>query len=152
MTDVTPMQRFLEKVRISRASRYRDLPCVEWTGGKDRNGYGKFQFEGRVQEAHRVAYILFVGPIAPGLVVDHLCRNPGCVHPAHLEPVSHRENLMRGMGPERTRARYIGPTCVHGHPWADNAYFAPGNPTKRLCRACRADQQRRDRARRRAVR
>lgn len=46
--------------------------------------------------AHRLAYELEVGPIPEGLVLDHLCNNPRCVKPAHLEPVTQRENLERG--------------------------------------------------------
>lgn len=43
-------------------------------------------------------YELLVGPIPEGLTIDHLCRNTMCVNPDHLEPVTHRENLMRGVG------------------------------------------------------
>lgn len=45
--------------------------------------------------AHRVAYEYFLGPIPPGMEVDHLCRTRLCVNPMHLEVVGHRENVAR---------------------------------------------------------
>lgn len=47
--------------------------------------------------AHRLSYELFVGPIPDGYELDHLCRNRGCVNPAHLEAVTHRVNVLRGL-------------------------------------------------------
>lgn len=66
--------------------------CWEWTGPKDAKGYGR---HGHFK-AHRIAYELSVGPIPTGLVLDHLCRNPGCVRPQHVEPVTPAENTRRG--------------------------------------------------------
>lgn len=37
-----------------------------------------------------------VGPIPEGLVIDHLCRRPRCINPAHLEAVTNEENVRRG--------------------------------------------------------
>ncbi|MGA4541309.1 HNH endonuclease signature motif containing protein [Uniformispora flossi] len=69
-----------------------------WTGSTNRKGYGRFWFQGRSEEAHRVAYELFVGPIPDGLQIDHVCRVRPCVNPEHLEPVTHEENYRRGNG------------------------------------------------------
>lgn len=79
--------------------------CWEWTasGAGRRQRYGNFQLwvDGRKQAelAHRAAYMLAVGDIAPGMVLDHVaergCRSTRCCNPAHLEPVSNRENLRR---------------------------------------------------------
>lgn len=71
--------------------------CWEWTGAKTAAGYG--QFTRRKEYAHRHAYEDLVGPIPEGLVIDHLCRNPSCVNPDHLEPVTQRENIRRGTSP-----------------------------------------------------
>ncbi len=86
--------------------------CWEWRGLKDEHGYGRFSFNGRLRQAHRVSYVLLVGSIPKGLQLDHLCRNKGCVNPKHLEPVTHGENLRRGNNRNRVKTH-----CVHGHPF-----------------------------------
>lgn len=71
-----------------------DTPCWFWLGSKADNGYGKYPGSGT--GAHREMYKLMVGEIPSGLVLDHLCRNPICVRPSHLEPVTQRINVLRG--------------------------------------------------------
>ena len=44
---------------------------------------------------HRITYEELVRPLVPGETIDHLCRNPRCVNPEHLEPVPLRENVKR---------------------------------------------------------
>ena len=63
------------------------------TGG----GYGRLWNGERVVLAHRLSYEHFVGPVPEGLVLDHLCETRACVNPVHLEPVSRRENMHRGV-------------------------------------------------------
>gem|GEM_PF-2516826 len=98
--------------------------CWEWTAGRARGGYGSTTLRrsstrrGRTygRMAHRVAYELLVGPIPPGLTLDHLCRNRGCVNPAHLEPVTLQENIMRS--PNAVAAVNARKThCPHGRPY-----------------------------------
>lgn len=67
-------------------------------------GYGRVQHDGVPTPAYRVVYELAVGPIPAGLVLDHLCRVIACVNPAHLEPVTHAENVRRGAA-HRAKAR-----------------------------------------------
>lgn len=109
--------------------------CWLWTGSASR-GYGAFTVSvGRTGvSAYRYAYELLVGPIPNGLELDHLCRVRQCVNPAHLEPVTHRENLMRGA---TIIAKHAAQThCLHGHPFDEaNTYTKRG---ARECRACRA--------------
>lgn len=88
--------------------------CWLWTRSLTiGNRYGGLSVDGRMRPAHRVAYELTVGPIPDGLELDHLCRNTRCVRPAHLEPVTHRENMRRGQGWAGQNARKS--TCArHG--------------------------------------
>ncbi|MFK5284023.1 HNH endonuclease signature motif containing protein, partial [Lacticaseibacillus paracasei] len=53
---------------------------------------------GKSQKAHRFMYERLVGPIPAGMQLDHLCRVRPCCNPAHLEPVTQRENIARGRG------------------------------------------------------
>lgn len=72
-----------------------DDGCWEWGGSRLRSGYGNLHHEGRTLLAHRAFYELLVGPIPEGFQIDHLCRNPPCVRPDHLEAVTQAENLRR---------------------------------------------------------
>ncbi len=84
--------------------RLRFMPdgCIEFTGHRLSEGYGHLSVKGKLMLAHRASYELFVGPIPDGLEMDHLCVNPPCVNPAHLEPVTNAENQRRRW--ERYRA------------------------------------------------
>lgn len=82
-----PHVRFFERVEITGF-------CWNWTGGTS-TAYGVFWFGGRMVRAHRWAYEHLVGPIPEGMQLDHLCWNPGCVNPDHLEPVTQDENNAR---------------------------------------------------------
>jgi hypothetical protein len=73
-----------------------DSLCWIWIGAESGNGYGKVSIEGKMKMAHRAVYEIFLGPIPPGFVLDHLCRNRGCCNPHHMEPVTVRENTLRG--------------------------------------------------------
>lgn len=70
-------------------------PCHVWMGAVSDRGYGNFWLHGRTVLAHRQAFEWAVGPIPPGLELDHLCRVTRCVNPAHLEVVTHAENNRR---------------------------------------------------------
>ena len=88
-----------------------DGGCVVFTGWK-RKGYGQVYRDGRSVQAHRAMWELMIGPIPPGLDLDHLCRNRACVNLAHLEPVTRRENLQRGRNWNREKV-----ACPRGHPY-----------------------------------
>jgi len=80
--------------------------CWEWTAARfGAEEYGAFWFGGRTIQAYRLAYETLVGPVADGLECDYLCRNRACVNPLHIEPVTHRENTLRGNSPVAINAR-----------------------------------------------
>ena len=125
--------------------------CWLWPTVNARTGYGSIRVAGRGSRmalAHRVSYELHVGPIPEGLHLDHLCRNRGCVNPEHLEPVTCRENILRGVGFAATNA--VKTHCPAGHPLdGANLYVCPRGTRK--CRACRAEASRRYLQRKRAA-
>lgn len=98
----TPAARFWAKVNKSG-------DCWLWTANSGRRGYGRFGYNGRTQQAHRVAWQLTHGPIKDGLCVCHSCDVPACVNPAHLwlgtqdENVSDRDKKGRHFSPTGER-------------------------------------------------
>lgn len=87
--------------------------CWVWQRAVNGDGYGSCYREGRIWAAHRWYYIQFVGPVPSGLELDHLCRNRRCVNPDHLEPVTTRENILRGEGCTAQAKRKTH--CLRGH-------------------------------------
>ena len=129
----TVEERFWEKVNKSAPNG-----CWEWTAGLFATGYGGFQYGGRPVAAHRWAYEALVGPIPEGLELDHLCRNRKCVNPAHMEPVTHKENTLRGEGPTAQNAKKQACTKC-GSPYV----FVGGKSPQRMCIKCHTDNVRR---------
>lgn len=75
----------------------RSGDCWVWTGVRSGGGYGQVWSRRGMLLVHRYVYEQLAGPIPQGLVLDHLCRNPSCCNPAHLEPVTTAENVRRGL-------------------------------------------------------
>lgn len=87
--------------------------CWIWNGPKTRDGYGRLMYQDKTTvRAHRLSYLLNVGPIAEGMCVLHRCDNPSCVNPGHLYVGTHHDNAsdrdIRGRGniPSRSGANH----------------------------------------------
>jgi hypothetical protein len=110
--------------------------CWLYGGTLTPDGYGNSRFAGTNERyVHRAAWELANGPIPAGMTIDHLCRVRSCYNPSHLEPVTKRENTLRGIGPTAVHARQTH--CIRGHE------FTPENTATdhrggRRCRACTA--------------
>lgn len=147
----TPLERLLRFVDRNHVG----TGCWEWTGSTNGVGYGQLG-KGEVmgtRYAHRIAWMLFVGAIPEGADLDHLCRNRGCVNPAHLEPVTRAENLRRG---DTNGAKKRLTHCPKGHPYdGENLYLPPARGRHvhggRECRACRVARDKARHARQRRV-
>ena len=116
--------------------------CWNWTGAKGSAGYGTIIVHDEKGKhgrgAHRVSYEQLVGPVPAGLELDHLCRNPSCINPEHLEPVTRGENIRRGSLPGILRAKGAARThCKNGHPLVGrNVAHVSGSISSRSCRVC----------------
>lgn len=123
----TLMERFWARV-----NRDLDTGCWLWTGPLNHAGYAAFRVPGKTTTTgHRHAYEVMVEPIPAGLELDHLCRVRACVNPAHLEPVTHAENMRR--------AAAVRTSCTNGHAYSDRDVTPEG---ARQCQTCRADRNR----------
>ena len=148
--DTLVAERFWRKVDKDGATPAHrpDLgPCWPWAAGRNNYGYGVFSFGSRKDgsrrsvSAHRFAYELLIGPITEGLQLDHLCRVHHCVNTDHLEPVTQRENLLRGVGIPALNMKKTH--CPHGHAFDGvNTYWHKGT---RGCLVCRRVSHQRSR-------
>lgn len=123
--------------------------CWLWTGFNNGRGYGQFIAHGKRMYAHRISLELARGIIPDDLEVDHLCRNRACVNPAHLEAVTHKENLARSplsLGKVKSAKTH----CPQGHPYSgSNLHTGPKG--QRYCRTCLRARSRASAARSRAA-
>lgn len=126
------------KHRTTFEKRFRKTPgCWLWEGWKNKEGYGYMCVTdgGRRRPfgAHRLSWAIYRGPIADGMVIDHLCRNRACVNPDHMEVVANAENVRRGVSifAENRRKTH----CKRGHAFdTDNTRLFPDG--HRACKAC----------------
>lgn len=133
---------------FERLNRFIDTStdCWLWTGNLNIWGYASIGVGGKSLRAHRVSYEMFVGPIPSDKPqLDHLCRTPACVRPDHLEPVTNRENSLRGVGITAICAKKTH--CTQGHALTpENVYIR-----KQGWRACRTCNTLAERARKREL-
>jgi hypothetical protein len=125
-----PTKRFLKKVDKN-GPRILSTRCWIWTGAK-RSNYGLFWHEDKVVSAH-IFYFKQTGGIIPdGFELDHLCRNPPCINPNHLEPVTSKINVRRGISPAAINAKKTH--CKRGHKFTKNNTKI--SEKGRRCRIC----------------
>jgi len=142
----TPEEELLEQ------AKKRDDACWLWKAARHPGGYGAIAVKGsrRIALAHRYIYELLVGPIPNGMQLDHLCRQRGCVNPAHLRVVTSKENS-NAPGSKCGSHFRLKTHCPKGHPYdSGNTYI--GRAGARVCRACKSEKAKRDWARKRQER
>jgi hypothetical protein len=124
--------------------------CWIWRGTTNADGYGAIRIKNARLPAHRFVYEVMVGPIPDGLHLDHVwargCTSRSCVNPAHLEPVTLVENVMRGNGVGAVNARKT--TCPQGHEY-DKVWVDAIGRASRQCSTCQREWARRNPRRRR---
>lgn len=126
---------------FSHVTRVLPSDCWIWTGSRaGRNlTYGSYAGKG---SAHRASYRIFVGPVPDGHDVDHLCGVHLCVNPAHLEAVTHEENMRR---------RFSKMThCKNGHEFTPENLYE--NAPQRACKTCKRAAASRQRQRQKSAR
>lgn len=116
-----------------------DSGCFIWTGPTHHGGendYGQISYKGQTRPTHVAAWEELVGPIPDGLVLDHVvargCKSRRCWNVAHLEPVTHVVNTLRGNSPMALNARKTA--CPAGHPYDEKNTSIRGG--SRICRRC----------------
>lgn len=125
----------------AKVDRRGDDECWPWLGALSYKGYGRVFIDSKSHKpAHRFAYELENGPVSPDLVMDHLCRNRACCNPRHVEPVTTRTNVLRGVGLTAKAAAQTH--CKRGHLLSGHNLLP--NPKARECRECKLERNRAD--------
>lgn len=123
-------ERFWEKVQICSHGFNCKNCCWIWQAAKTPDGYGRFQVKNKACKAPRIAYILIYGKIPHDMTIDHICYQPSCVNPSHLDICSIGENVRRAC-----RHRQKPTHCKRGHPF-ESWNLMPRKDGRRRCRLC----------------
>jgi hypothetical protein len=118
-----------------------ERPCLIWTGAFNNHGYPFFSWKGEKWLAHRLSWATYhQEDPGPQRVVDHLCEEPSCIQPTHLDACTQRENLLRGKTTLAT-LHSAKETCPKGHEYEPKPdHWVAGN--LRVCRECARDKAR----------
>jgi len=115
--------KFFSKIEIDQND------CWNRTINSRPDGYTRVHIDKKRFYAHRFIYQYYYGKIDSKLSIDHLCRNPSCVNPIHLELVTRGENVKRGINAKRENTH-----CPQGHEYnKENTYYYP---KFRRCKIC----------------
>lgn len=121
---------------IKRRTIRTENNCWNWLGGKDKNGYGLTKFNKKTWRVHRLSYFDFYGELSSQLVIDHLCKNPICCNPTHLEQVTSRENVViRGKQTNAAAVNSKKTHCKFGHEFIKPNYVVTKYGFRR-CKIC----------------
>jgi hypothetical protein len=137
------MKSLIERIE-SNIIRIPEAGCWVWTAFVDKKGYGRINVGGKIKFVHRVVYEMLKGTVPQKHDIDHLCRNPSCCNPEHLEGVTRQTNVQRGLRGNMNPQKYIT-QCKNGHMFTeDNTYMRDNkNGTfNRMCKACNMDRRR----------
>lgn len=109
--------------------------CWLFAGTIDKQGYGRIKVTRESsREVHRLVYLDWIGEIPKGLVIDHLCRNRSCINPEHLDPVTIKENILRGR--EARFGSRADTECGNGHKYKNNSFYVRTDNGSKRCRQC----------------
>lgn len=126
---INAIDRFLSKIY------YHPSGCWEWTGWKNKDGYGMFDVTSNTKRlAHRYSYSIFLQDLQSAITLDHSCKNIRCVNPLHLEPMSAKENGLKGNTLQGINKRKTH--CIRGHAFSSTNTLTHYK-NKRVCRECR---------------
>ena len=117
--------------RLKNKSTTNEKGCFLIHTSLDKDGYHIASYRGKAVKGYRKAFIIKNGPIPKGLVLNHLCRNRKCWNPNHLEIVTTKENIQKGISHNANKTH-----CPQGHEYTpENTYIEPkgGN---RHCKIC----------------
>lgn len=123
--------------------------CWEWVRAIQSQGYGSVGYQGRTFLAHRLSYMLAVGPIPAEHDLHHKCNNRRCINPKHLQPLKRVAHFRLSDSPFSRNA--FKTHCAKGHALEGTNLFIDTRG-RRQCRECTNAMQRRRRAERAAIR
>ncbi len=123
--------------RIKKKAITNEQGCWIVQTSLDQDGYYIASYRGKAVRAHKKIYIILKEEIPKGMVTDHLCKNRACCNPRHIEIVTSRENIRRGISANRNKTH-----CPKGHKFTlENTYIEkakPNHSSSRHCKICRS--------------